>query len=186
MEKSTQAVMVLIDTGFHDVETMYAKYRLEESGYRVFLTGPKAGEKYVGRFGYSCTSELSIYEVHGRHFAGVVCTGAWAPFRLRTEGTVKALVAEMFQARKMVAAICNGPAVLISAGICRGLRMTGGPSVLDDLRNAGAVLGEARVVVDGNVITAGATNDLPGFMKAVTDLLAGTLTEPVTANKAPG
>ena len=172
MEKTSHAVLVLVDNGFNEIETMYAKFRLEEAGYRVFLTAPRAGEKYVGRFGYPCTSEISVYDVHGRHYAGVICCGGWAPARLRTEGTVKALVAEMFRAGKLVAGICSGPSVLISGGICQGVKMTGSTAILDDLRNAGATLETGRVTVDRNVVTSGSTNDLPVFMKAVVDVLA--------------
>jgi protease I len=181
MEKSAHAVLILVDTGFNEIETMYAKFRLEESGYRVFLTGPKAGEKYVGRFGYPCTSETSIYDVHERHYAGVICAGGLAPARLRTEGTVKSVVAEMFRAGKLVAAICSGSSVLISAGICKGVKMTGSAAIVDDLRNAGALLEGGRVVVDHNVVTSGSTNDLPVFMKAVLEVLAIRAEQPLHA-----
>jgi protease I len=181
MDKSAHAALVLVDTGFNEIETMYAKFRLEESGYRVFLTGPKAGEKYVGRFGYPCTSETSIYDVHERHYAGLICAGGWAPARLRTEGTVKSVVADMFRAGKLVAAICSGSSVLISAGICKGVKMTGSAAILDDLRNAGAILESGRVVVDHNVVTSGSTNDLPFFMKAALEVLAIHAERPLNA-----
>jgi protease I len=174
MEKAGHAVLVLLDTGFNEIETMYAKYRLEEAGCRVFLTAPKAGEKYTGRFGYTCTSEFSFYDVQARHYAAVICTGAWAPARLRTDGKVKSLVAEMFRSGKVVAAICTGTSVLISAGICKGVRMTGSPSVVDDLRNAGAIVAAAPVVVDHKVVTSGSTGDSPWFMRGVLEALASS------------
>jgi protease I len=65
--------------------------------------------------------------------------------------------------------------VLISGGICQGVKMTGSTAILDDLRNAGATLETGRVIVDRNVVTSGSTNDLPVFMKAVVDVLAGSL-----------
>jgi protease I len=172
MEKTGHAVLVLVEAGFNEIETMYAKYRLEEAGYRVFLTAPKAGERYVGRYGYSCTSEMSVYDVHERHYAGVIIAGALAPAKLRTEGTVKSLVAEMFRAGKLVGAICTGGSVLISAGICKGLRMTGSASIADDLKNAGATMETGAVVIDGAVVTSGSTKDLPSFMVGALEVLS--------------
>ena len=171
MEKTGHAVLVLVEAGFNEIETMYAKYRLEEAGFRVFLTAPKSGERYCGRYGYPCTSEMSVYDVHERHYAGVIIAGAQAPAKLRTEGTVKSLVAEMFRAGKPVGAICTGGSVLISAGICNGLRMTGSPSIVDDLKNAGATIEQGAVVIDRGVVTSGSTKDLPSFMQGVLDVL---------------
>lgn len=171
MEKTGHAVLLLVEAGFNEIETMYAKYRLEEAGFRVFLTAPKSGEKYCGRYGYPCTAEMSVYDVHERHYAGVIIAGGHAPARLRTEGTVKSLVAEMFRARKLVGAICNGGSVLISAGICKGLRMAGSASIVDDLKNAGATIDQGAAVIDHGVVTSGSTKDLPSFMRAALEVL---------------
>ncbi|HEX6881032.1 MAG TPA: DJ-1/PfpI family protein, partial [Terriglobales bacterium] len=149
MERTGQAMLVLVDTGVNEIEAMYIKYRLEEAGYRVFVAGPKMGEKCVGRYGYPCPTEATYHDVQARHFAGVICPGGWAPARLRTEGKVTMVVNDFFQSGKLVAAICHGGSVLISAGICNGLKMTGSPAILDDLRNAGAELMEGPVVIDG-------------------------------------
>ena len=171
MEKTGHAVLVLVEAGFNEIETMYAKYRLEEAGFRVFLTAPKAGERYCGRYGYPCTSEMSVYDVHERHYAGVIICGGLAPAKLRTEGTVKSLVSEMFRAGKLIGAICTGSSVLISAGICKELRATGHASVVDDLKNAGAIVEQGAVVVDRGVVTSGNTRDLPAFMREALELL---------------
>jgi protease I len=183
MEKTGLAVLVLVETGFNEIETMYAKYRLEEAGYRVFLTAPKSGEKYLGRYGYPCTSEMSVYDVHERHYAGVIIAGGLAPSKLRTEGTVKSLVAEMFRAGKLVGTICTGGSVLISAGICKGLRMAGSPSIVDDLKNAGATVEQDTVVIDRGVVTSGSTKGLPLFMLGALEVLGAGVRrqEPVTS-----
>ena len=175
MDKTSHAIIVLVEKGYNEIEAMYARYRLEEAGYRVFMIGPKAGECYVGRWGYPCTSELSLYDVHERHYSGVICTGGWSVQRLRVEGTVKTLVKEMFDAGKLVATICNGGAIAISAGICKGQRMAGSPGIIDDLTNAGAIVETAPVVVDRNLVSSGSTNDLPFFMKAALEVLATSL-----------
>ena len=171
METTSNAVLVLVEAGFNEIETMYAKYRLEEAGFRVFLTAPKSGERYSGRYGYPCTSEMSVYDVHERHYAGVIICGGLAPAKLRTEGTVKSLVSEMFRAGKLVGAICTGGSVLISAGICQGLRVTGHASIVDDLKNAGAIIELGAVVVDRSTVTSGNTKDLPSFMRGVLEVL---------------
>lgn len=181
MDKIKHAVLIVIDTGFNEIEAMYAKYRLEEEGYRVFMIGPKVGEKYVGRHGCPCPTELSIYDVQERHFAGIIIPGGWAPAKLRLEGKLKLLISEFFHSGKTVATICHGGWVAISAGICHGMRMTGSPAIMDDLRNAGAIVEDVPAVTDRNLVTGRATADLPEFLKAVMRALAVGVAEEAEA-----
>lgn len=171
METVLHPVVIFIDKGFHDIEVMYAKYRLEEAGYRVFLAGPQSGEKYMGKFGYQVPADLGIHEVQERHYGAIVCTGGWAPLTLRADGKIRAVISEFFRAGKTVASICNGTWMVISSGICRGLKMTGPAALKDDLVNAGAIMHDAPIVVDRNLVTARHTSDLPLFMKSVLELM---------------
>ncbi len=174
METALHPVVILIDKGFHDIEVMYAKYRLEEAGYRTFLAGPERGEKYFGKYGYPVVAEIAIHEVQERLYGAVILTGGWAPASLRTDGKVRAICAEFFRAGKVVGAVCNGVWIAISSGICRGLKATGSPAVKDDLVNAGAIVHDGGVVVDRNLITARHTSDLPQFMKSVLESIPKT------------
>ena len=72
----------------------------------------------------------------------------------------------------MLAAICHGPWVLISAGIIAGKRATGLVAVRDDLINAGAEFVDLPAVRDRNIITSRAPNDLPEFCQAIIQVLA--------------
>lgn len=171
MEIALHPVVIFIDKGFHEIEVMYAKYRLEEAGYRVFLAGPNAGDKYTGKYGYSATADLGIHEVQERHYGAVICAGGWAPLVLRADGKIRAVIAEFFRAGKVVGSICNGSWMVISSGICRGMKMTGPAALKDDLVNAGAIVHDAPVVLDRNLVTARQTADLPQFLKAVVEQL---------------
>ena len=53
------------------------------------------------------------------------------------------LVREFAAAGKLVAAICHGGWIPISAGVYRGVRVTGSPGIKDDLVNAGAMWEDA-------------------------------------------
>jgi protease I len=70
-------------------------------------------------------------------------------------------------ARKPVAAICHGPWLLVEADVLDGRKATSWKSIRTDLRNAGADLSEERVVVDGNIITAQAPEDVEAFTEAL-------------------
>ena len=72
----------------------------------------------------------------------------------------------------MVATICHGPWVLISAGIVRGRRMTSSLGIRDDLVNAGARWIDEPAVVDGGIVSSRAPGDLPAFGAAMLGVLA--------------
>ena len=61
----------------------------------------------------------------------------------------------------------------ISAGVYRGVRVTGSPGIKDDLVNAGAVWEDAAVVVDRHFISSRKPDDLPDFMRAILAFAAG-------------
>lgn len=66
-----------------------------------------------------------------------------------------ALVRRVFEAGRLVAAICAAPAVVLaSAGIVKGRRVTCYPGFEERFAGTGAHFTEERVVEDGNLITS--------------------------------
>jgi protease I len=95
------------------------------------------------------------------------------PDKLRRDDKVLDLVREFAARGKLVAAICHGGWIPISAGVYRGVRVTGSPGIKDDLINAGAIWEDAPVVVDRHFVCSRKPADLPAFMGAIVELLAG-------------
>jgi protease I len=167
-----KSVLILIEDGYEDMELMYPKYRMQEAGYRVIVAGPKAGHTYAGKHGYPCTSDASVFEMRERDFVGLVCPGGWAPDKLRRIAEVKCLTAQFSHGGKLVAAICHGGWIPISAGIYCGVHVTGSLGIKDDLVNAGAIFEDAPVVVDRHFVSSRKPDDLPAFMAACLQALA--------------
>ena len=166
------SVLIFIEDHYEDMELMYPKYRLEEAGYRVVIAGPKGNHTYLGKHGYPCVSDAAIADMEESGFAGVICPGGWAPDKLRRIQKLKELLAEFDRSTKLVAAICHGGWMPISAGIYGGVRVTGSPGIKDDLENAGAMFEDAAVVVDRHFVSSRKPDDLPAFMAACLKVLA--------------
>jgi transcriptional regulator GlxA family with amidase domain len=68
-------------------------------------------------------------------------------------------IARQLAAGKQVVSLCTGVLGLVAAGIVAGRRITGHPSIINELAKSGAQVfnpdWEARVVDDGDIITAG-------------------------------
>jgi transcriptional regulator GlxA family with amidase domain len=80
--------------------------------------------------------------------------GAWAQAQ---RGEIPAAISARHAAGTTVASVCTGALLLARAGILDGRRATTNPGALDDLRGYGTIdVVEARVVDDGDILTAGA------------------------------
>jgi protease I len=94
------------------------------------------------------------------------------PDKLRRVEKVLDLVREFAAQGRLVAAICHGGWIPISAGVYRGARVTGSPGIKDDLMNAGCIWEDAPVVVDRHFISSRKPADLPAFAAAMVEHLA--------------
>ncbi|MBI1979460.1 MAG: DJ-1/PfpI family protein, partial [Elusimicrobia bacterium] len=69
--------------------------------------------------------------------------------------------------KKIVAAICHGPWIMISAKIVKGRKITAYEGIKDDVLNAGADYVNADVVVDDNFVTSPHYRNNGDFMREV-------------------
>ena len=164
-------ILIFVEDAYEDLELWYPKLRLIEAGLHVTIAGPKTGHKYVGKNGYPCVSDAAIAEMESTDFDGVICAGGWMPDKLRRDPKVLQLIREFAAANKLVAAICHGGWMPISAGVYRGVKVTGSPGIKDDLVNAGALWSDASVVVDRHFVSSRKPDDLPDFCRAMLDVL---------------
>jgi protease I len=164
-------IAVLVEDMYQDQEVWYPYLRLKEAGFDVYAVGTGRAKIYKSKHGYEIPEEMTAAEARQKAFDAVVIPGGFAPDILRRYDDVNKLVAELFQKGKVVASICHGGWVLVSAGVLKGRTATSFFAIKDDLTNAGARYIDQEVVVDGNLITSRKPEDLPAFMKAVLEAL---------------
>lgn len=160
------AVLLLVGNDYEDLELHYPRLRLREAGYRAVVAGDAAGRDYTSKHGYPARSDVAIGTCDANDFAGLVVPGGWMPDKLRRDPAVLELVRAFDLQRKLVASICHGGWICISAGIVRGRAYTGSLGIKDDLVNAGAQFRDAAVVADGHHVSSRKPDDLPEFLAA--------------------
>lgn len=164
--KHIKAVMI-IGPGFEDVEALYPLHRLQEEGVAVDIATSTGGE-VKGKHGIALAPTVKISQLKSSAYDVVIVPGGLeGPDRLRQVPAAVAFVKAMFDTKKLVASICHGPWVLISAGIMKGKKATCYIGMKDDLQNAGALYKAADVLVDGNLITSDHPRHLGAWMGAV-------------------
>jgi protease I len=164
-------ILTFVGDIYEDLELWYPKLRLIEAGAAVVVAGQRANEKYAGKNGYPCVSDEAIARMRHTDFHGLVVPGGFMPDKLRRDPDVLQLVRDFADAGKLVAAICHGGWIPISAGVYRGVRVTGSPGIKDDLVNAGAIWEDAPVVIDRHFVSSRKPDDLPDFCRGMLQVL---------------
>jgi protease I len=160
-------ILIFVGDIYEDMELWYPRLRLIEAGAKVVVAGQEAGQEYTGKHGYPCVSDAAISQVRAADFDGVVVPGGFMPDKLRRDPQVLQLVRDFAAGGKLVAAICHGGWIPISAGVYRGVRVTGSAGIKDDLVNAGAIWEDAAVVVDRHFVSSRKPDDLPDFCRGI-------------------
>jgi deglycase len=167
MELSGKRIAILATNGFEQSELEVPRDSLKEAGATVEVVSLQAGEikgwdkKDWGR---PVKVDKTLDQVSAADYDAIVLPGGQInPDLLRVEPKALQLIKDIFNAKKVVAAVCHAPWLLIETGIAKGRRMTSFKSIKTDVMNAGANWEDAEVVVDQGVITSRNPGDLKAF-----------------------
>lgn len=165
---------MLIHNDFQDDEFRQPYNALIQSGNDVTLIGPEPHKTYRGKnLRERAVSDLGLDAANAQDYDALVIPGGYAPDRLRLVPGIEDFIRAFDREGKVIAAICHGPQLLISAEVVEGRRMTCYQSIAVDLRNAGARYVDEPVVVDGNLITSRKPADLPQFCGTLVEAIRG-------------
>jgi protease I len=175
--------VIVTGPGFQDHDVIYTYYRMLEEEWEVDVA-TKNGDPVTGKYGVPLPMDktarplVSFEDLDVDAYDAVILTGGHeAPDRVRQDKTVLAFVDAMAQAGKVVAGLCHGPWIMVSAGVLRGRKACAYIGLRDDVVNAGADVVDADVIVDGNIITCSYYGYVGRFMRVVFDTVRQLSTE---------
>jgi len=167
MELSGKTIAILATSGFEQSELEVPRDRLKKAGATVHVISLAAGEikgwdkKDWGR---SVKVDKTLDQAASSDYDAIVLPGGQInPDLLRVEPKALAFIKEIFNAKKIVAAVCHAPWLLIETGIAKDRKRTSYHSIKTDVINAGATWEDSQVVVDQRVITSRNPGDLEAF-----------------------
>ena len=147
--------VIITEENVQDEEYVYPYYRLQEAGYDVQVATRDPNNPVTGKYGVPIRATMSTKDLNADNFDMVLLPGGFAAQdRIRLIPEVISFVTQMNKQNKLIAAICHGSAVLVTAGITAGRNMTAYYSIEVDITNSGAHYVNAPVVIDGNFITS--------------------------------
>lgn len=165
-------VAVLVGQDFHDAETLMPMAYLANRGAEVTVIGVEPAVHQAYNSDIKVRVQQSVADVSVDEFDALIIPGGGSPEWLRQHDSVVDFAREFTETGKLVAAICHGPQLLVTAGVLDGVQATCVGGISDELAEAGAEYSDEPVLVDGNIITSRVPDDIPVWNATIEEALA--------------
>jgi protease I len=159
-----------------DHEFIYPFYRLleEKSDLHVCLIG---GQPVKGILGTSIPPNKNhrVFDIHevkpSEYDLMIIPGGVKAMEKIRQDEKLIKFISDFynFNNQKIIACICSGAQLLISAKVVKGKKISGYYSMKDDIINAGAQYVDEEIVYDDRIFTTAHYKDMGPWLKAAID-----------------
>lgn len=160
-----KSIAILIDDFFEDVEYSQPTDAFAKADHRLVHVGLQKGKIVIGKKrGTRVCIDEAVKDASVAQFDALLIPGGYSPDRLRADDDAVQFVKDFVKSGKPVFSICHAPQLLISAQVLKGRKITGWKSIIQDMKNAGAIFLDQDVVEDDNLISSRGPHDLPAFI----------------------
>jgi protease I len=160
-------IAVILADMFEDVEYTKPAKAFKENRHELTIIGLQEEQTVKGKRGNASERiEKSVKDVSINDFDALFIPGGYSPDKLRVDDNAVQFTKEFVESGKSIFAICHAPQLLITAQVIKGRKITGWKSIIQDIKNAGAIYVDKEVVEDGNIISSRSPDDIPAFIKA--------------------
>ena len=173
--KNKKAVIVSGELA-QDHEFIYPFYRLLEENIKVDVC-IMGGKPVKGILGTTLPpnknhpiKDINKVNVNDYDILGIP-GGVKAMEKIRQNKNLIKFISDFSKLNKVIACICSGVQLMISAKIVKGKKIAGYYSLEDDITNAGAIYTDLPAVVDGKIITTAHYKDMGPWMKEALRIL---------------
>lgn len=162
-----KSIAIVATNGFEQSELEVPLTKLRQAGATVHVISLEAGEiKGWDKkdWGNPVPVDKVVAEVSADDYDAIVLPGGQInPDLLRVEQKVLDLIKAFWTQKKVVAAICHAPWLLVETGIVRDRKVTSYQSIKTDVINAGGKWEDSPVVADQGLVTSRKPDDLDAF-----------------------
>ncbi|MBI2440676.1 MAG: DJ-1/PfpI family protein [Lentisphaerae bacterium] len=168
--KGKKVLMIIAATDFRDEEFFEPYNRLRQCGAAVTVASSVKGAA-TSMFGKTVTAEQPIADCRAEDYNAIVFIGGSGASAFFKNASAHALAKAAVEQDKVLAAICIAPVTLANAGVLKGKKATGFPSIRDQLAANGAQVVSRDVVQDGKLLTATGPQAVREFAATLVEML---------------
>jgi protease I len=171
MDIAGKKILILATHGFEQSELEVPRDRLKAAGATVHVVSPEKGQIRgwdLKDWGTYVPVDRTLDEVSADEYDAIVLPGGQInPDLLRINPDALRLILAFYKQKKVVAAVCHAPWLLIETEIIKGRKCTSYKSIRTDCINAGGAWADSEVVTDQGIITSRNPGDLEAFSKKI-------------------
>jgi protease I len=164
-------LMIIAPVKFRDEELFHTKEELERLGHKIIIASKKLG-KCTGMLGGTAEATVSIDKVSEKDYDAVVFVGGSGAQVYFLDKSAQKIAKDLFNAGKIVAAICIAPTILANAGVLKGRRATCYPGEQDNLEDNDCRYTGKSVEFDDKIVTANGPASARLFGKKLAEMLS--------------
>jgi len=166
-------VLIPLAQGCEELEAVTLIDLLRRAEIEVVVAGLEEGPVKASR-GTVLVPDTTLEAVADQAFDMIVLPGGLpGADHLDNSPQVHAMIRQLAEQGKYVAAICAAPKVLANAGVLDGRQATSYPGVLDAMSLPSTQLLEQAVVTDGKIVTSRGPGTAMAFALELIELLEG-------------
>lgn len=162
-----RAVIILAE-GFEEIEAFTVIDILRRAGVEVTLASLSSSVVESSRK-VRTMADKRLAEINGDDYDALILPGGPGYKNLANSQAVLDLIKDFDKKKKVVAAICAAPSVLAKAGVLE----TRIAAIYPGMENQVPKPRDAKVVVDGNIVTAKSPGAAMDFALKLAEILAG-------------
>ena len=165
-------VLLPLATGFEEIEALTVVDILRRGDVEVVTASLDASALVEAAHGVKVVPDISLSAIDPFEFDAIVLAGGNPGYiNLRNDATVLEVVKKMYEAGKIIAAICGAPTTPSDLGILKERVVTSHPSVKDEIE--AREYSEDRVVVDEKLITSRSPGTAMEFAFKLLEVMKG-------------
>ncbi len=149
----SQVLVVVPATEFAEETLRYARSSLYNVHVGTYLVGSNPDDVALGRLQDEFMVDGPLASASMESYSGVVFVGGEGASALAADPDAQRLAREADAHGKLIGAWGHAVAILVAAGVARGKRVTGLPSLAAAAKQAGAKFSTREVEVCGHIVT---------------------------------
>ena len=168
---AAKRIAMLVDNYFEESElSAPAKILAENNKITIISTNGKNLKAMKGpdQTSTEFIADLLLKDARSRDYDALILPGGIINAdRLRANHQAQKWATDFLDSSRLVAATSYAPWLLVSADLVEEKRVTGSPTIKDDIKNAGGEWTDRSVVIEDNLITATGEKSIGKFIDSI-------------------